>query len=896
MGVTRRDIQFYSKFCPANNPPVLRTYDKDGILTSPQPTFSYSVCAGQQLCFTVSAWDNTAATDSTDMSWNAPTNLVGNGATFVKAYNAANRNVLGPKFDSMRFCWTPPASMASNLPYYFVVTAKDRACPIPARVTRSFSILVRKIPVAVITKTNKNCGYYDFGYTLMNSVPLNNSYTKFLVESGPNSNTYTTYNASTVTNHRFLQGGWHRIRLQLTTSPPPNPNGCPNDNIWDSVYIPPPVDVTMRDTFNCFGTPVTVKASGKFGTPLGLSYRYTFYSGALASTTVIRPFGIDSNCAINPAISGTTSTYKVVIQDLNGCKDSAAFNILTRNLPLKELPSSVRFCYGTRDTLDAGNSLGSVNWWRWSKSPVSPVLSDSISQKILPQDSGQYIARKMDLYGCVRLDTTMVYVNPQVPVSAGPNRTICFNDPPINIVASGTTAAIDSFQWRKVPITDPTAVLSNSATLTVSPTTNTTYQVTGFITYGGITCSYVDSMDVVVKSLPVINRPSNMSLCRNTSVVLLPNISSTNKPGQITSVWSYPSNPAALVGNQVVIGSLANLPPAPPTTPRGNIIRLTVTDVDGCRIYDSVVISVFPVPIINAGASKTFCDFASVFNINPGSQLYTPNGGALATNEQWFGNGIYKPNAGINYYAFDPKAADVKNLPDTNIITYQFTATFPNTNAVTFSPAVAGFTATSPIGGCMAFDTAMFNVIKTPKLETGIAPPLCKSGSAVDLDGHMLGRSTTSTNPLTSYWYIGAPDQAYRASISGGRTFDPMHPIIEKFTKQYTLIYADTATTCRVADTTTIQVNENPTVDIDYVNLGDSAVCKTLGSVLFFMNPSNTSSADGSMSSPGVGAGNFDVTQGKFTISSVPAGIYNVKYQAHHILGVGLHQMEMAAS
>jgi len=77
MGVTRRDIQFYSKFCPNNNPPVLRTFDNNGILTSPQPNFSYSVCAGQQLCFIVSAWDNTASTDSTDMSWNAPTNLVG---------------------------------------------------------------------------------------------------------------------------------------------------------------------------------------------------------------------------------------------------------------------------------------------------------------------------------------------------------------------------------------------------------------------------------------------------------------------------------------------------------------------------------------------------------------------------------------------------------------------------------------------------------------------------------------------------------------------------------------------------------------------------------------------------------------------------------------------------
>ncbi len=877
MGITRRDIQFYSQFCPANNPPVFRTYDASSVLTSPQPNFAYSVCAGQQLCFTVSAWDNTAGTDTTDMTWNAPSTLVGNGATFVKSYIVANRNSLGPKFDSMKFCWTPTANMASNLPYYMVVTAKDRACPIPARTTRSFSILVRKIPVAIINKVNKNCGFYDFSYTLQNGVPLNNSYTQFQVETGPNSNSYTIYNNTSVTNHQFLVGGWHRVKLRLTTTSPPTPNGCPNDNIIDSVYINPPVDVAVRDTFNCFGTPVAIQAKGKNGTPFGLSYRYTFYS--LPSNNIIRAFGIDSNCTINPAISGTTSTYKAVIQDLNGCRDSVNFSVFTRNLPLKELPSSVRFCFSSRDTLDAGNSLGSVNFWRWSKSPVSPVLSDSVSQKILPQDSGRYVVRKMDLFGCNRFDTSMVYVNAQVPVSAGPNRTICAGDPNINIVASGTTASIDSFQWRQVPITNPNLVLSTSSALSVSPLVNTTYQVTGFITYGGITCSYVDSMDVVVKQKPVITRPSDYSLCRNTAVVLLPAITSTNKPGQITSVWTYPSNPLAISGNQVIINNLTNLPPAPPTSARGNTINLTVTDIDGCRIYDSLVISIFPVPIINAGPSRTWCDFATTFNINPGSQAYTPNGGALATNEQWVGRGISRPNLSVNYYVFNPQASDVNVLPDTNVITYRFTATFPLNNAVVFVPAVAGYNAPSPTGGCVASDTVLFRVIKTPKLETGIAPPLCKSGSAVDLDAHMLGRSTNSTNPLSSYWYIGAPDQLYKSAITGGRSFNPSSAVIEKYTKQYTLVYADTSTTCRVADTTTIQVNENPVVDIDYLSLSDSAVCKTRGNVLFFMNPNNIPSSDANMSSfPALPSGDFDVTAGKFNISSAPAGMYNIKY------------------
>jgi hypothetical protein len=887
MGITRRDIQFYSQVCPENYPPVIRTYDDNGILTTPQPNLNWAVCAGQQLCFQITAWDNTAGWDTTDLTWNQassgadPNPIFNTGGTVTRLYNVNQRKTFGPMKDSIRFCWTPPASVARNLPYFFIVNAKDRACPIPSRTTRAFGITVRPIPTAIINKINRNCGFYDFTFTQTNTVALNPTYTQFQVETAPGSGSFVTYAGSSVSNHRFNTGGWHKVRLRLTTTPiPPSlPNGCPNNNILDSVLVITPVDVTARDTFNCFQTPVVVPVKGTHGTPYGTSYRYTFYSGGLTGTNVIRIFGPDSNASINPAVSGVTSSYKVVIQDLNGCRDSAVFNIFTRNLPLKELPPSIRFCFGTSDTVDAGNSAGSVNVWRWSKSPVTPLLSDSTLQKIIPPDSGRYVVRKTDNFGCQIRDTIMVYVNAQVPVSAGPDRTICFNDPPININATGTTAAIDSFQWRQIPITPTSPVISNSATLTVSPAALTQYQVTGFITYGGITCSYVDTMEVKVNPLPVINRPSNISLCRNFGVVLMPNITSTNKPGAITSAWSYPQNPMALTGNQLIIDSLRNLPPPPPTQARGNIIRLTVNDNDGCTIRDSMIVSIFPVPIINAGLSRRFCDYDPIFNINPGTQGYVPNGGAFATNEEWFGRGIYKPNPAVNFFAFNQRAADVKLFPDTNIISYKFTATFPMVNAVVFSPAILGYTAPSPAGGCQSLDTAIFRVIKTPILEAGIAPPVCKSATSFDINAHMIGRSTTSTDPLTSYWYFGAPDQAYRPAISNGRTFDPQHPIIPTFTKIYRLVYADTSTTCRVADTTELQVNQNPDVLINYMTMQDSAVCKTKGTVTFLLSPSGIFSTDGTLTStPTLSPTLFDVTNGTFQVGTVPAGTYAIRY------------------
>src|ERR1043166_1013586 len=110
IGVTRRDLQFYSMNCPPNNPPRLLTRDyNSGALTTPdQPQITWAVCANQQLCFIITAWDDPG--DTTNITWNAPNNLITRGATFTPIYNPALRFAQGPRLDSFKFCWTPPRS------------------------------------------------------------------------------------------------------------------------------------------------------------------------------------------------------------------------------------------------------------------------------------------------------------------------------------------------------------------------------------------------------------------------------------------------------------------------------------------------------------------------------------------------------------------------------------------------------------------------------------------------------------------------------------------------------------------------------------------------------------------------------------------------------------------
>jgi hypothetical protein len=56
IGFTHRDIQFIVKSCPGNNPPVLNG------------PYKYDVCAGTQICFTITSDDKQFITSSTGKS------------------------------------------------------------------------------------------------------------------------------------------------------------------------------------------------------------------------------------------------------------------------------------------------------------------------------------------------------------------------------------------------------------------------------------------------------------------------------------------------------------------------------------------------------------------------------------------------------------------------------------------------------------------------------------------------------------------------------------------------------------------------------------------------------------------------------------------------------------
>ncbi|MCB0735104.1 MAG: T9SS type A sorting domain-containing protein [Bacteroidetes bacterium] len=114
--------------CLTNNPPIINS------------PFSYSVCEGEQLCFNITTDDKVKVPpppapapdpDTVTMKWS-------------RGIPAANFTIVNPNalHQTGRFCWTPTPGQGSKLPYSFVVTARDNACPMNAVVQRAFTIEV----------------------------------------------------------------------------------------------------------------------------------------------------------------------------------------------------------------------------------------------------------------------------------------------------------------------------------------------------------------------------------------------------------------------------------------------------------------------------------------------------------------------------------------------------------------------------------------------------------------------------------------------------------------------------------------------------------------------------------------------------------------------------------
>jgi gliding motility-associated-like protein len=194
---------------------------------------------------------------------------------------------------------------------------------------------------------------------------------------------------------------------------------------------------------------------------------------------------------------------------------------------------------------------------------------------------------------CTNTAQITIVVNPLPVVNAGSDVTICAGES-VTLTATGA----DSYSWN------------NSVTngVTFTPTSSTTYNVTGTDVNG---CQNIDQVIVTVNALPNVNAGPDVAVCAGESVTL-------SGSGATGYDWN----------NGITNGT--------PFTPTVTITyTVTGTGANGCVGSDQVVVTVNPIPTINAGADVTICAGSSVVLNATGGATYvwssgTSNGGSVS--------------------------------------------------------------------------------------------------------------------------------------------------------------------------------------------------------------------------------------------------------------------------
>jgi gliding motility-associated-like protein len=285
------------------------------------------------------------------------------------------------------------------------------------------------------------------------------------------------------------------------------------------------------------------------------------------AVTYVWDNGVTDGLAFTPS---TTTTYTVTGTDANGCVNTDQVVVNVNALPTVGAGNDQSICLGANATL-SGSGATTYSW----NNGVTNGLAFS------PAATATYTVTGTDANGCINTDQVVVTVNALPAVNAGTDQTICIG---AQVTLSGSGAT--TYTWNNG--------VNNSTAF--SPTTTTTYTVTGTDVNG---CQNTDQVLVTVNPLPIVGAGTDVVVCAGASVTL-------SGSGATTYTW-----------NNGVVNGVAFIPSATTT------YTVTGTDANGCQNTDQVLVTVNPLPLVNAGTDKTICEGASVTLIATGATTYT---------------------------------------------------------------------------------------------------------------------------------------------------------------------------------------------------------------------------------------------------------------------------------
>jgi hypothetical protein len=308
------------------------------------------------------------------------------------------------------------------------------------------------------------------------------------------------------------------------------------------------------------GNIVVATNQGVYAKTLTQAASYTWSTGATTQTI-----------SVNPT---QTTTYTVTVDYGNGVLCSSSFVVNVNPTPTINAGQDQTICSGSSVTLMA-TGASNIGWTNGVQNGVS----------FLPTLSQTYVVSGMNSNGCTGVDSVLVTLLPNAIIDAGQNQTICSGNAVI-LNASGTSV----YTWS--------GGVQNGISFT--PTSTQTYVVTGTNSSG---CTGIDSVLVTVLPNAIIDAGQNQTICSSISVTL-------TASGASVYTWS---------------GGIQNGISFTPTSTQTYVV--TGTNSSGCTGVDSVLVTVLPNAIIDAGTDQSICSSISVTLTASGASVYTWSGG-----------------------------------------------------------------------------------------------------------------------------------------------------------------------------------------------------------------------------------------------------------------------------
>jgi len=479
--------------------------------------------------------------------------------------------------------------------------------------------------------------------------------------------------------------------------------GCTSTDVATITVNPLPTVNAGVDQTVCAGTAVTLSGSG--------ASTYTWNNG------------VTNGVAFTPA---ATTTYTVTGTSAAGCINTDQVVVTVNPIPVVNAGPDVSICTGGTTTLTATGATT----YSWTGGITNGVAFS-------PAATTTYTVTGTSL-GCTSTDAVTVTVLANAPINAGPDVAICIGASTTLTASGGVT-----YSWNNG--------LGVGNNFSVSPAVTTTYTVVG-TNAGG--CTGTDAITVTVNPLPTVNAGADQTVCAGTAVTL-------SGSGAATYTW-----------NNGVTNGVAFTPAATTT------YTVTGTSAAGCINTDQVIVTVNPLPTVNAGLDQTVCAGTAVTLNGSGAATYTWNNGVT--------NGVaFTPAATTTYTVTGTSAAGCINtdqvivtvnpLPTVNAGIDQTvclgatvtlsgsgaaTYTWNNgiTNGVAFTPTLGTTTYTvtgTSAAGCINTDQVIVTVNPLP------APVI--NGPATYCAGNTALLSTST--PFTTYsWSTGSTNPTINAT------------------------------------------------------------------------------------------------------------------------------------